>query len=160
MFRVMFLPLADTNSDNAVIKVLFGISLLVNIIGLIIVCIICWRKRNTSKQPMEMVQHPQTLFTQQLNAPSTSNHQDHPISVEYDEINEAISNVTSKPADDGYLQPITTQAGPSRIQPSVTTSNIPVNAGDPGSQYADVLNLENKQEVGEYHYILHKGRKI
>jgi hypothetical protein len=62
--------------------------------------------------------------------------------------------------DDGYLVPMLQHAGPSNINSVGTSVNIPINPGDPASQYDDVLNLKDKQVVGEYHYILHKGVKI
>jgi hypothetical protein len=160
---LFFLSLADTNSFiRTVINALLGISLLANIIGGGIVCIIFWRKRNVAKQSIDIMQHPpQLLPIPQSQVLSTSNLQDRPISVEYDEINETTSNVTTMPVDNRNMESIIlTQARPSsRIQPSVTSANMPVNTGDPDFQYDDVLNLQNKQEVGEYHYIVHKGRK-
>jgi hypothetical protein len=109
--------------------------------GGIVYIIVRRRRRNISKQEMEMMEHPQPLSIPQSHEPSTSNSQDRPSSAEYDEINETNSNVTFESGSDGYLQPISSQAGPT-------------------SEYANVTNLKNEQEVGEYHYILHKGCKI
>jgi hypothetical protein len=71
--------------------------------------------------------------------------------VVYDEIKEVGTIPPVKPVtgDDGYLLPTTSRAGP--------LADVP--AGDPNSQYDDVLNLANKQEVGEYHYIYFQGVK-
>jgi hypothetical protein len=68
--------------------------------------------------------------------------------------------IVTPSGDDGYQVPMLQHAGPSNINSVGTSVNVPVNPGDPGSQYDDVLNLKDKQEVGEYHYILHKGVKI
>jgi hypothetical protein len=62
--------------------------------------------------------------------------------------------------DDGYLEPAPQHAGPSQLHTAMTSVKVPMNPGDPGSQYDDVLNLKDKQEIGEYHYILHKGVKV
>jgi hypothetical protein len=62
--------------------------------------------------------------------------------------------------DDGYLVPVLQHVGPTMLNSALISVKVPLNPGDPGSQYDDVLNLKDNQEVGEYHYILHKGVKI
>ncbi|KAF4527375.1 hypothetical protein B566_EDAN017231, partial [Ephemera danica] len=103
-------------------------------------------------------------------------------SVIYDEIPEdaeylKIVETTPKSSLDSYLEPIPASQskgavatsdqsqdvvtlvahfGPSALQPA-----IPINPGDVGSPYADVLNLADGKMVGEYEYIRHDdGSKI
>ncbi|KAF4528219.1 hypothetical protein B566_EDAN014592 [Ephemera danica] len=74
---------------------------------------------------------------------------------------ELVGHMTNEQAEDtGYLEPITRDLSDAMHVMHVMHVEIPIRAGDPGSPYADVLNLENNQVVAEYDYILHNGRKL